>query len=139
MYIYIIHNVLYISGLLKKSAPSRIIFTSNAYAFCSNLNLNNINYPKDHPLSIFRTSLIYANSKLANVITANGFAQRLSEFGVTSNSLHPGLVNNDTFLRSPKFVGFQTVFRLLRGIVLFIYGKVRQNMIDVKHFFKSCT
>lgn len=115
------------TDLLKKSAPSRIIFNSNAYAFCSNLNLDNLNYPKDHPVNILRSSLTYANSKLANVIIANGFAKKLNEFGVTSNSLHPGLINTDNFLMAPKYEGIQTVFRILRGIVLLIYGKVSTN------------
>ncbi|CAH2008267.1 unnamed protein product [Acanthoscelides obtectus] len=80
-----------LSGLLKKSAPSRIIFVNSAYAFCSNLSLESLNPPQGHPMTFLRNSLIYANSKLANIITANGFAERLKEFGVTSNSLHPGL------------------------------------------------
>nr|CAI5824416.1 unnamed protein product [Callosobruchus analis] len=80
-----------LSGLLKKSSPSRIIFVNSAYAFCSNLSLESLNPPQGHPMSFLRNSLIYANSKLANIIAANGFAERLKEFGVTSNSLHPGL------------------------------------------------
>lgn len=65
------------------------------------------------------------------MITANGFAKRLNEFGVTSNSLHPGLINTDNFLLAPKYEGIQTVFRLLRGIVLLIYGKVSTNRFSI--------
>nr|XP_023029102.1 retinol dehydrogenase 11-like [Leptinotarsa decemlineata] len=112
-----------LADLLKKSAPSRVIFVSSALAFCSNLSVENLNYPKGHPLNLFRTSLIYANSKLANVIAANGFAQRLKGFGVTSNSLHPGMVNTDIFMKSAKFVGLETVASLVRSVILFFYGK----------------
>lgn len=35
----------------------------------------------------------YANSKLANVLFANGLAARLTESGVTANSLHPGVIS----------------------------------------------
>lgn len=111
-------------GLLKKSAPSRIIFVSSVYAFCSNLTADNLNYPQGHPLSLFRTSLIYGNSKLANIVAANGFAERLKEYGVTSNSLHPGLINTSIYAKSAKYLGLQTLARLFRNIVLYAYGKV---------------
>ncbi|KAJ8928281.1 hypothetical protein NQ314_019163 [Rhamnusium bicolor] len=112
-----------LTGLLKKSAPSRIIFVSSASAFCSNLTVDNLNYPKGHPLSLFRTSLIYGNSKLANIITANGFAERLQGYGVTSNSLHPGLVNTEIHVKSARFIGLETFARLFRNIILMVYGK----------------
>jgi NAD(P)-dependent dehydrogenase (short-subunit alcohol dehydrogenase family) len=35
----------------------------------------------------------YANSKLFNILFANGLARRLAEAGVTVNSLHPGVIN----------------------------------------------
>ncbi|CAG9819112.1 unnamed protein product [Phaedon cochleariae] len=112
-----------LSDLLKKSAPSRIIFVGSALAFCSNLTAETLNYPQGHPLSLFRTTMIYANSKLANVITANGFAERLKEYGVTSNSLHPGLVNSEIFSASAKYLGLETIARVFRSIVLLAYGK----------------
>uniref|UniRef100_A0A6P7GDE4 Retinol dehydrogenase 11-like isoform X1 n=1 Tax=Diabrotica virgifera virgifera TaxID=50390 RepID=A0A6P7GDE4_DIAVI len=116
-----------LTDLLKKSAPSRIVFVSSALAFCSNLNLETLNYPADHPLSIFRQGIIYANSKLANVITANIFAEKLKESGVTSNSLHPGLVNLYLFRKSARFDGLKTVYRLIRYFFLYIYGKVSKT------------
>ncbi|KAG5898752.1 hypothetical protein JTB14_010962 [Gonioctena quinquepunctata] len=112
-----------LADLLKKSAPSRIIFVSSALAFCSNLTSENLNQRKGHPLTLLRTSLIYANSKLANVIAANGFAERLKEYGVTSNSLHPGLINTNLFLWSTKHIGLDTLVKLFSSIVLPIYGK----------------
>nr|CAH7718838.1 unnamed protein product [Callosobruchus chinensis] len=112
-----------LSGLLKKSSPSRIIFVNSAYAFCSNLSLESLNPPQGHPMSYLRNSLIYANSKLANIIAANGFADRLKEFGVTSNSLHPGLVNTEFFMNSVQYAGLQTIVNLLNAVVLFFYGK----------------
>ncbi|KAJ3643257.1 hypothetical protein Zmor_025981 [Zophobas morio] len=113
-----------LADLLKKSAPSRIIFVSSATAFFwNNLSLKNLNYPKNHPMNFLRTSFIYGNSKLCNVIAANGFAERLKKFGVTSNSLHPGLVNTDIHARTARFLGIKTFRRMFRTIILFLYGK----------------
>ena len=122
--------------LLKKSAPSRIIFVSSATAFFwNNLSLKNLNYPKNHPMNFLRTSFIYGNSKLCNVIAANGFAERLKKFGVTSNSLHPGLVNTDIHARTARFLGIKTFRRMFRTIILFLYGKVRDEDFYVQIFF----
>ncbi|XP_066261112.1 retinol dehydrogenase 11-like [Euwallacea similis] len=112
-----------LSDLLRKSAPSRIIFVSSASAFITNLTVDNVNYPKDHSMSLYRTTLIYGNSKLCNVIAANGFAEKLKDIGVTSNSLHPGLVNTDIFLKSGSFLGIKTFAQLFKNVVLFAYGK----------------
>lgn len=116
--------MVFISDLLKKSAPSRIIFVSSASAFITNLTVDNVNYPKGHPMSLYHTLLVYGNSKLCNVIAANGFADRLKESGVTSNSLHPGLVNTDIYLKTGSFLGLKSFTKLFRNIVLFAYGKV---------------
>ncbi|XP_060528550.1 retinol dehydrogenase 12-like [Cylas formicarius] len=112
-----------LTDLLKKSSPSRIIFVSSAAAFISNLSLDNLNYPQGLSPTLLRTTLIYANSKLCNVIAANGFAERLKDSGVTCNSLHPGLVNSSIYLKSAKFVGLKSLALLFRAVVLFAYGK----------------
>ncbi|KAL1495083.1 hypothetical protein ABEB36_010557 [Hypothenemus hampei] len=112
-----------LTDLLKKSAPSRIIFVSSASAFITNLTVDNVNYPKNHPMSLYRTTLIYGNSKLCNVIAANGFAERLKDSGVTSNSLHPGLVNTDIFLKTGSFLGLKSFAQLFKNTILFAYGK----------------
>ncbi|KAJ8920193.1 hypothetical protein NQ315_011854 [Exocentrus adspersus] len=112
-----------LSGLLKKSAPSRIIFVSSVFSYCSNLTVENLNYPQGHPLSVFRTSLIFGNSKLANIISSNGFAEKLKEHGVTSNSLHPGLINKPSYVKPGKYFGLQAMAKLARNIVLYAYGK----------------
>ncbi|XP_030761829.1 retinol dehydrogenase 12-like [Sitophilus oryzae] len=112
-----------LTDLLKKSAPSRIIFVSSAAAFISDLTVDNLNYPKNHPMSIYRNQLIYGNSKLCNIITANGFAERLRDSGVTSNSLHPGMVNTDLYLKSAKFLGIKSFAKVFRALVVLTYGK----------------
>ncbi|KAF7268871.1 hypothetical protein GWI33_018067 [Rhynchophorus ferrugineus] len=112
-----------LTDLLKKSAPSRIIFVSSASAFVSDLTTDNLNYPSGHPVSLYRSFLLYGNSKLCNIISANGFAERLKDSGVVSNSLHPGMVNVDVSLKSVRFIGLNSLFKVLRAVVLFAYGK----------------
>ncbi|XP_068899031.1 retinol dehydrogenase 11-like [Tenebrio molitor] len=113
-----------LADLLKKSAPSRIIWVSSASAFFwNNLTVKNLNYSEKQPLNFLRASFIYGNSKLCNVIAANGFAERLRKFGVTSNSLHPGLVNTHIHLKTARILGIETFGKLFTNTVLFLYGK----------------
>ncbi|CAG9769820.1 unnamed protein product [Ceutorhynchus assimilis] len=116
-----------LTDLLKKSSPSRIIFVSSASAFITNLTIDNVNYPDNQPMSLYNSTLIYGNSKLCNVIAANGFAERLKESGVTSNSLHPGLVNTSFYLKPGSFLDIKSFAKLLRNIVLFAYGKTAEE------------
>jgi NAD(P)-dependent dehydrogenase (short-subunit alcohol dehydrogenase family) len=117
--------------LLKKSAPSRIIWVSSASAFFwNNLTVKNLNYSEKQPLNFLRASFIYGNSKLCNVIAANGFAERLRKFGVTSNSLHPGLVNTHIHLKTARILGIETFGKLFTNTVLFLYGKVNTFLLQ---------
>lgn len=120
---------------MKKSAPSRIIFVSSASAFITNLTVDNINYPQNHPMTLYRTTLIYGNSKLCNVIAANGFAEKLKNSGVTANSLHPGLVNTDIYLKSGSFLGMKSFAQLFKNVLLFAYGKVRILLKNLLYLF----
>lgn len=79
--------------LLKKSAPSRIIFVSSLLAHANNLSLENIKNRSNSALNPFlKHYLNYGNSKLMNIITSNTIAEKLSSANVTCNSLHPGVV-----------------------------------------------
>ncbi|XP_022918242.2 retinol dehydrogenase 11-like [Onthophagus taurus] len=89
--------------LLKKSAPSRIIFISSALAFFNNLTIKNLNE------TISNDYFSYGNTKLCNIIISNGFAQKLLGSGVTSNAVHPGAV------KTPIFDVFLTQFNFFFG------------------------
>ncbi|XP_068897553.1 retinol dehydrogenase 13-like isoform X1 [Tenebrio molitor] len=86
-----------LSDLLAKSAPSRVIFVSSIGAFFHRLTLANINNPDVSFADGLSSLLVYYNSKLCNIITANGFAKKLKQCRVTCNSLHPGMTAT-TFL-----------------------------------------
>ncbi|XP_019876170.1 retinol dehydrogenase 11 [Aethina tumida] len=89
-----------LTDLLKKSAPSKIIFTSSILAFISNLTEASMNPKNCDGLSWLDSYLLYGNSKLCALIVANEFARRLSGTSVTCNSLHPGTVRTGIFRKS---------------------------------------
>ncbi|KAG5895098.1 hypothetical protein JTB14_036373 [Gonioctena quinquepunctata] len=80
-------------GLLKKSSPSRIIFTGSLSAFMSKLNLRNLNPPEEER----KMSSMYSNSKICQNIAAKCFARKLEGTGVTAYSFHPGIVRSNIF------------------------------------------
>lgn len=68
--------------------------------------------------------LIYGNSKLCNVITANGFAKRLEDFGVTCNSLHPGWVNTKIEENAETSGGLDGIDQMILSPISYVYAKV---------------
>ncbi|XP_060529385.1 retinol dehydrogenase 12-like [Cylas formicarius] len=80
-----------LAGLLIKSAPSRIIFTSSIAAYNANLTIENLKGERPEASGIME-SAAYGNSKLALAIFSRSLAKKLENTGVTSNCLHPGFV-----------------------------------------------
>lgn len=76
--------------LIKKSAPARIINVSSMAHSFGSINLDDINSEKSYD-----KQRAYAQSKLANVLFTRSLAKRLQGTGVTTYSLHPGVVQTD--------------------------------------------
>ncbi len=77
--------------LLIKSAPARIINVSSSCHYFGIMNWENLNLgPKG-----YHGRTAYRQSKLANVLFAKALAKRLTKFGVTANSVHPGIVRTN--------------------------------------------
>lgn len=114
------------TDLLKRSSPSRIIFTSSAYAFFSTLTPDKMN-PTDYEFgNLIRHHAIYADSKLCAIVAAQQFGRRLRSFGVTANAVHPGCVRTGILrwelLREKWWlIGNWIVWELLTHVV----GKVK--------------
>ncbi|KAK9738403.1 short chain dehydrogenase [Popillia japonica] len=109
--------------LLKKSAPSRIIFVSSLCAFFNNLKIENLNSKTRMIFDVCAESWLYGNTKLMNVITAKILGDKLGEFGVTTYSLHPGVVNTPIYR---NFSGENALYLwkfFLYTILLPLYGK----------------
>uniref|UniRef100_H3D810 Retinol dehydrogenase 12, like n=1 Tax=Tetraodon nigroviridis TaxID=99883 RepID=H3D810_TETNG len=76
--------------LIKRSAPARIITVSSMAHAWSSIDLDDINSEKSYD-----KRRAYSQSKLANVLFTRSLAQRLEGTGVTTYSLHPGVVQTD--------------------------------------------
>ncbi|KAM9337379.1 retinol dehydrogenase 12, like isoform 1-T1 [Symphorus nematophorus] len=76
--------------LIKKSAPARIVTVSSLAHTWGSINLEDINSEKGYD-----KNKAYAQSKLANVLFSRSLAKRLEGTGVTTYSLHPGVVQTE--------------------------------------------
>lgn len=76
--------------LVKKSAPARIINVSSMAHTWGTINLEDINSEKSYD-----KKAAYSQSKLANVLFTRLLAKKLTGTGVTTYSLHPGVVQTD--------------------------------------------
>ncbi|CAN7998103.1 unnamed protein product, partial [Ixodes pacificus] len=102
-------------GLLKKSAPSRIV---NLSSFLHHLgNVDNLQAKAkgtdSGPLSMF----IYFHTKLAIIMFTRALASKLKGHGMTANTVHPGVVETDM---GGSVTG---IFSLMRVLTLKLYGK----------------
>ncbi|KAM3933997.1 retinol dehydrogenase 14 isoform 1-T1 [Leptodactylus fuscus] len=77
-------------GLLKSSAPSRIVVVSSKLYKYGEINFDDLNSEKS-----YSRSSAYSRSKLANILFTRELARRLEGSGVTINVLHPGIVRTN--------------------------------------------
>lgn len=92
---------------LKASAPARIVNVSSNGHFNSPLNFDNLQL--EHGYAPFKA---YGRSKFANVLFTYELARRLEGTGVTSNVLHPGLVQTDIGKSASWWLGWGWKFFL---------------------------
>ncbi|KAM6908029.1 retinol dehydrogenase 12, like [Lycodopsis pacificus] len=76
--------------LIKRSAPARIVTVSSMAHSWGSINLEDINSEKSYD-----KKAAYSQSKLANVLFTRSLAKKLEGTGVTTYSLHPGVVKTD--------------------------------------------
>ncbi|XP_038553984.1 retinol dehydrogenase 12-like [Micropterus salmoides] len=76
--------------LIKRSAPARIITVSSMAHSWGSINLEDLNSEKS-----YNKNGAYSQSKLANILFTRSLAKRLEGTGVTTYSLHPGVVQTD--------------------------------------------
>ncbi|XP_046635257.1 retinol dehydrogenase 13-like isoform X3 [Daphnia pulicaria] len=115
-------------GLLKKSAPSRIIFVSSmAHSQTKTLDLNNLN----SELS-YNTGTVYFYSKLCQVLCTRHLAPLVIKSGVTVNCLHPGAVKTEIFRNAP------TWFQMVAAVCIPLFFKVKTllSMLFIRVSFK---
>ncbi|KAM3608791.1 uncharacterized protein V6R79_004796 [Siganus canaliculatus] len=76
--------------LLKKSSPSRVVNVSSLAHERGQIYFDDINLEKD-----YKPWKSYGQSKLANVLFTRELAKRLHGTGVTTYSLHPGVIRTE--------------------------------------------
>ncbi|CAK6434878.1 unnamed protein product [Pipistrellus nathusii] len=77
-------------GLLKSSAPSRIVVVSSKLYKYGDINFEDLNSEQS-----YNKSFCYSRSKLANILFTRELARRLEGTEVTVNVLHPGIVRTN--------------------------------------------
>ncbi|XP_030626826.1 retinol dehydrogenase 12 [Chanos chanos] len=123
-------------GLLKRSAPSRILVVSSLAH-----NFGWIRFHDLHSQGSYNSGLAYCQSKLANVLFTRELARRLRGSNVTVNSVHPGSVHTDLLRHSTIMTLLFTAFSLFvktprEGAQTSIYCSVAEELqsISGKHF-----
>lgn len=89
-------------GLLRDSAPARIVNVSSGAHTSGHIDLDNLQMNRR-----FDGWNAYCNSKLANALFTRELARRLDSSLVTANFLHPGVI--DTKLLHVNFSGGSSV------------------------------
>lgn len=89
-------------GLLRNSAPSRIVNVSSGAHTSGHIDLNDLQMSQS-----FDGWNAYCNSKLANALFTRELARKLDPTQVTANFLHPGVI--DTKLLHVNFSGGRPV------------------------------
>jgi len=77
-------------GLLKESAPSRIITVSSEARRGAEIDFGDLQSERR-----YRAFRVYGMTKLANILFTYELAERLEGTGVVANCLHPGSVNTN--------------------------------------------
>lgn len=93
-----------LADVLKKTENSRIVFTSSGMAHIQNLTLTNMELGNEF--------MNYGKSKLLQLIASNYFADKLKNFNITSNSVHPGLVKTSIHLIEEHYMLHKVLHRL---------------------------
>lgn len=108
-----------LTGLLKKSAPSRVInVSSDLQYFGSIRNLRERALGTHNPRS---PMLVYSDTKLAQVVFTRWLARQLVRHGITVNAVHPGIVDTGIADNSGGLVA-RTIQR-----VVYLYRKTSKE------------
>lgn len=96
---------------LKASAPARIVNVSSQLHHRGHIDFDDLQYERG-----YKKVRAYCDSKLANVLFTRELARRLEGTEVTTNALHPGVVNTNLGAQNPGLVAW--LFKLYRPFTL---------------------
>lgn len=129
--------------LLKKSAPSRIVIVASKNHQIS--TLNPLSMESLNPIDFFPPFQLYNNSKMANILFCFELARRLKGTNITTNCLHPGVVNTGIWRSIPfplnilMFIIKQFLKTNNQGIQTILYVALSPELNNVSgKFFRNC-
>ncbi len=88
-----------LTDLLVRSAPARVVTVASEAHRSGTLDFDDLGFERG-----YRIMRAYGRSKLANILFSNELARRLAGTGVTSSSLHPGVVATNIWSGAPGWV-----------------------------------
>lgn len=105
-------------GLLKSSAPSRIVVVSSKLYKYGDINFEDLNSEQN-----YNKSFCYSQSKLANILFTRELARRLEGTNVTVNVLHPGIVRTNM----GRYIHIPLLVKPLYHLVSWIFFKTPEE------------
>ncbi|CAH1261988.1 RDH12 [Branchiostoma lanceolatum] len=90
--------------LLKKSTPSRVVNVSSYAHNSGRLNFDDLQWEKRQ----YDPANSYGDSKIANVFFTRELARKLEGTGVTTYSLHPGVIKTDLYQHLGTSMGWKS-------------------------------
>ncbi|OCT96464.1 retinol dehydrogenase 11 [Xenopus laevis] len=113
---FLLSNLL--TGLMSKSAPSRIVFVSSFNHKKGEIHLGHL---RGQNIQGVRPDYPYNCSKLMNIMCANEMARRLHGSGVTVTSVDPGIVVTEAIRNYGIFI------RLIFNLIGFFFFRTPQQ------------
>lgn len=98
-----------VRDMLERGAPAQVVNVSSDAHKAGRLDLNDLQLEKN-----YGGLLSYGRSKLALMLFSNEFARQMAEKGVTSNSIHPGIVDTPMGDREETIGPFKFVVKAAR-------------------------
>ncbi|KAG8445683.1 hypothetical protein GDO86_010456 [Hymenochirus boettgeri] len=115
-------------GLLKSSAPSRIVVVSSKLYKYGEINFDDLNSEKS-----YSRSSAYSRSKLANILFTRELARRLEGTGVTVNVLHPGIVRTNL----GRYINIPILIKPLFNVVSWAFFKTPEEGAQTSVYLAS--
>jgi len=117
-------------GLLAAARGPRVITVSSVAHTRAQVDFQNLQGEKH-----FEAYGAYALSKLGNILFSNAFARKVADRGVTSNSLHPGVIGTKLLMEGFGMGGDDLETGVATSIYLALASEV--DGITGKYFQKS--
>lgn len=120
----------FVSDLLKKSGPSRIVNVSSAAYVFGLIDFNDITKLPNYLPKMFD----YCNSKLLILYSTLAWAEKLKDYGVTVNCLHPGGVRSNIMLRLKSDI----TIKIFDVLYYFIHPWIKVSVIFLIKCIEMC-